>query len=272
MALTLPGVLLEGTHAGRPAASAVGKGSLYSCSDHSLVYQSDGSSWGTWLDASAATVADILDLPTAEMDDTLVLAPDGAGGVEFRAETGGGGGGLVLLASLTASASATLDFTTRNAAGQSGAIFQSDFDEYQIDGINLAPATNGVDLQCKVGTGGGPTYAGGTDYFSSMNGFGSSGGSVQYNAASTAQWTIARTLSNGANYGNASFSIRLAAPQDTASMKYYHGTIVYHDGTQVYPRVLGGLWALTTTLTAVRFLMSSGNIASGKIRIYGIAK
>jgi hypothetical protein len=38
-----------------------------------------------------ASVADILDLPTAEMDDTLVLAPDGAGGVEFRAEAGGGG-------------------------------------------------------------------------------------------------------------------------------------------------------------------------------------
>lgn len=42
----------------------------------------------TW--GSAAGVADILDIPTAETDDTLVLAPDGAGGVEFRAETGTG--------------------------------------------------------------------------------------------------------------------------------------------------------------------------------------
>jgi len=37
------------------------------------------------------TVSEILDIPTAETDDTLVLAPDGAGGVEFRAEAGGGG-------------------------------------------------------------------------------------------------------------------------------------------------------------------------------------
>jgi hypothetical protein len=36
----------------------------------------------------------IEDMPTAEMDDALVLAPDGAGGVEFRAESGGGGSGL----------------------------------------------------------------------------------------------------------------------------------------------------------------------------------
>jgi hypothetical protein len=38
-------------------------------------------------------ITEITDLPTAEMDDSLVLAPDGAGGLEFRAEGGGGGGG-----------------------------------------------------------------------------------------------------------------------------------------------------------------------------------
>lgn len=43
-------------------------------------------------DGGEAGVADILDLPTAETDDTLVLAPDGVGGVEWRAEAGGGGG------------------------------------------------------------------------------------------------------------------------------------------------------------------------------------
>ena len=37
----------------------------------------------------AGSPTEILDIPTAEIDDTLVLAPDGAGGVEFRAETGG---------------------------------------------------------------------------------------------------------------------------------------------------------------------------------------
>lgn len=42
-----------------------------------------------WLPGDAAGVADILDLPTAETDTSLRLAPDGAGGVEFVA--GGGG-------------------------------------------------------------------------------------------------------------------------------------------------------------------------------------
>ena len=45
---TLPALLDTGTHAARPAATAVGSGALYSCTDHSLVYQSDGSTWTTW--------------------------------------------------------------------------------------------------------------------------------------------------------------------------------------------------------------------------------
>ena len=90
-ALTLPGVLLTGDHASRPAATAVANGALYACSTHGTIYQSDGATWSTWRASTA--VADILDLATAETDDTLVLAPDGAGGVEFRAEAEGGGGG-----------------------------------------------------------------------------------------------------------------------------------------------------------------------------------
>lgn len=45
---------------------------------------------GTW-QAVTGSVTEILDIPTAETDTTLVLAPDGAGGVEFRAEVGSSG-------------------------------------------------------------------------------------------------------------------------------------------------------------------------------------
>ena len=42
-----------GTHASRPAANAVPAGGLYSCTDHDLVYQSDGvSTWATYIDAT----------------------------------------------------------------------------------------------------------------------------------------------------------------------------------------------------------------------------
>ena len=46
--ITIPGMFLTGDHASRPAASAVGGGALYSCTDDNLIYQSDGSTWSTW--------------------------------------------------------------------------------------------------------------------------------------------------------------------------------------------------------------------------------
>lgn len=49
----------------------------------------------TGIPGVVAAITDIIDIPTVETDDTLVLAPDGAGGVEFRAEAGGGGGGNI---------------------------------------------------------------------------------------------------------------------------------------------------------------------------------
>lgn len=52
--ITMPGMLLEGDHASRPAATAVGGGTLYACSDHSLIYQSDTSSWTTWFDGTGS--------------------------------------------------------------------------------------------------------------------------------------------------------------------------------------------------------------------------
>ncbi len=48
--------LLTGDHASRPAAADVPQGSLYSCTTHGLVYQSDGvSSWATWATITGGT-------------------------------------------------------------------------------------------------------------------------------------------------------------------------------------------------------------------------
>jgi hypothetical protein len=56
---TLPVLFATGTHAARPAASAVGKGGLYSCTTHALVYQTDGSSWSTWATLGATASGSI---------------------------------------------------------------------------------------------------------------------------------------------------------------------------------------------------------------------
>lgn len=45
-----------GDHASRPAASATAVDALYACTDHDIIYQSDGAStWSTWHDPDVAT-------------------------------------------------------------------------------------------------------------------------------------------------------------------------------------------------------------------------
>lgn len=57
MTATVSGIHQIGTHAARPAATAVQSGTLYSCSDHNLIYRSDGSAWSTWATLGAAAAA-----------------------------------------------------------------------------------------------------------------------------------------------------------------------------------------------------------------------
>lgn len=54
MAATVAGILLVGDHASRPLATAVVAGTLYSCTDHDLIYQSDGATWSTWADLTGS--------------------------------------------------------------------------------------------------------------------------------------------------------------------------------------------------------------------------
>lgn len=70
-------------------------------------------------EAGGTDELEITSLATSETDDALVLAPDGAGGVEFRAESGGGGGatldGRAVLVAVQGMNPASTDVAAPNA-------------------------------------------------------------------------------------------------------------------------------------------------------------
>jgi len=178
---------------------------------------------------------------------------------------GGSGGALVLLQSLTASASATLDFTT---------FISSTYDDYLFRFIGIVPATDGVALWMRMGTGGGPTWDSGAKYqwihLEYVAGGTSSAGNDTGSATSI---QLASAITNVANFSyNGSLNC-----YDPGGARYksieaqFHGRYSTGDARRRAVQVAGE-YESTTAVTGVQFLVSSGNIASGTIRVYGIAK
>lgn len=82
--------LLEGDHASRPAFGDVPEGTLYACSTHGLIYQSDGSSaWSTWATLGGSVAAgDVAFTPAG-----TIAATDVQAAIEEVASEAGGSGG-----------------------------------------------------------------------------------------------------------------------------------------------------------------------------------
>jgi len=196
--------------------------------------------------------------------DGLMYSKDDAG-AETVMSGGGGGGALVLLEQHTASSSATLDFTT---------FISSTYDTYKIEIVSILPATNSVGFFMRMGTGGGPTYDTGANY---------GWVALTYRAAATSvtgadtgataiQLGFNTTISNGST-GGVNGSLTLYDPQSASAHKQVTGTISIREATPLWIANQDmGIYQSTTAVTAVRFYFSSGNIASGTIRIYGVAK
>ena len=182
------------------------------------------------------------------------------------ASGGGGGGALVLLEQHTASSSATLDFTTA---------ITSTYDEYMIEMLNLVPATNAVDLRLEVSTDGGSTWDTTSGHYSWEALRSNTSGAVSSGSTSDIAICLsANTLDhvqNDANNGGVHGSFRLIAP-GSAIYKYLFGNVSLYYGSSWVTAFIGGRYLQTAAVNALRFLFSSGNIASGTIRVYGIAK
>lgn len=282
---TLASAIQRGTRGAQPAATAVSVGCLYCVTDESnLVERSNGTTWQSY-SASGAGTGTVTNTGTLTANKALI----GNGGVDATVSAASGvahlasgtltgsnvllasevtgvlpgtqGGGLVLLEQHTASSSATLDFTTW---------YSSTYDDYEIHALAVLPATADAKLLMRMSTNAGVSYDSGTNYgwelfamaFNATGSDGANGGATSIQ------------LSFGSTTGTAPIVgvYRLFSPGSASLYKMVISSTRSISSTQRLSGVGGGAYEVATAVNAFQFLMSSGNIASGTIRVYGVAK
>lgn len=172
--------------------------------------------------------------------------------------------GEVLLAEYTASASASIDVTS---------IITSIWDVYVIDLVSIIPATDNVDLIALASTNNGSSWDSASNYaffYELHPGSGSFSSGV---STSTTSFPIAGNLENTTADGGLSGDFKFFNPMNASSYKSALGNFVFaHESFGVTRTTRWYRYNSITAVNALQFKMTSGNIASGKIRVYGKAK
>ena len=178
-------------------------------------------------------------------------------------------GNMVLLSSQTASASATISFTTG---------IDSTYKEYVFYFVNIHPATKDASFGFNMSVDSGSNYnvTKTTTVFRAYHDEGDTATALQYNgsrdlAQSTADQLIMPTVGN-LNDECGSGTLTLYNPSSNTFVKHFICTTnVYEpDADFTVQYFTAGYGNTTSAIDAVRFQMSSGNIDEGTILMYGI--
>lgn len=175
--------------------------------------------------------------------------------------------GRVLLATRTASASATLDFTEFN---------NSIYRLYEFELENVLPSTDDAALLLRTSTNGGSSYdAAGGDYQWSINGM---NGTTAASSGSAAAGSIVLTSNTaGARPGNAAGEYGISGrvvmfnAGNGASATDVQTRISYMNTATAYSHYTGaGARVAAADVDACRYIFNGSNAASGTIRMFGI--
>ena len=204
---------------------------------------------------------------------SLNVTPAAGKGIRFNSsanglETASAGGNLVKIASTTASSSASVSFTSG---------IDSTYKEYIFFFNNMHPATNDTSFNINFSIDGGSNYnvAKTTTYFRSVHDEADSYTTVAYEQSrDLAQGTGYQNLSSGIDAdddGSVSGHLHLFDPSNTTFVKQFISvTNAMIHANYTMQDFCAGYGNTTSAINAVNFKMTSGNIDSGTITMYGV--
>ena len=177
-------------------------------------------------------------------------------------------GKMTLISSQTASGSASISFTSG---------IDSTYPIYRFEFINIHPATDGAAFSFQADTGTNTSYNQTitSTFFRSILSEADDAPNLAYVPGNDlAQSTSFQMLANGTGNDNdqcLAGTLTIFSPASATFVKHFIATaneLIASD--QSYNLFCAGYFNTTTALTRVRFQMSSGNIDSGTIKLYGI--
>ena len=178
------------------------------------------------------------------------------------------GGAMTLLATQTASSSANLSFTSG---------IDDTYDSYVFKFYNIHPATNTAKLTFQGDTGTNTSYNQTitSTFFTSQHKENGSGGALGYESShDQAQGSAFQDLTNGIGNGNdenMGGELTIFSPSSDTFVKHFISTVQSNYNVEwSMNSYMAGYFNLATPLTRFQFKMSSGNIDSGKIKLFGI--
>ena len=179
------------------------------------------------------------------------------------------GGALNLISTQTASSSSTISFTSG---------IDSTYDAYMFKFYDIHPATNGVYLNFQASTNGGSSYGVTltSTFFRAYHNEADDSTDLEYRTArDLAQSTSFQNLTESTGNDNdqsCSGTLTLFAPSSTTFVKHWLSTNnTYHNNDFSMNVNSAGYFNTTSAINAIQFKMSSGNIDSGVIKLYGIS-
>ena len=180
-------------------------------------------------------------------------------------------GAITLISTTTASSSSTISITSG---------IDSTYPIYLFKFINIHPGTdtgnNRLTFQGDTGTNTNYNQSITSTHFRAYHNEGGSGQGVGYRTATDqANGTSFQPLGEGIGAGvadeSSSGELYIFAPSSSVFVKHFLArTHIYSDNNETVDSFVGGYFNTTTALTRFQFKMSSGNIDSGTIKLYGI--
>jgi len=180
------------------------------------------------------------------------------------------GGGMTLISEQTASGSATLDFTSG---------IDSTYDSYVFKFINMHPASSNPHFQFQGSTNGGSSYGvtATTTAFRAAHDEADTGTALGYltgqdQAQSTSHIYLVNEVGN-ANDENCCGTLQIFNPSSITFVKHFIARTQSQFRTDSYSLDFysAGYFNTTSSIDAIQFKFSSGNIDSGVIKLYGVS-